>query len=166
MKRVLFVLCVFSLCAATARAEMRITEWMYKGAKINAAEEENEFIEFTNVGSTNVDMTGWSYDDNSQTSGTVDLSAFGIVAPGESVILAEPNEADFRTEWNLASTIKVIGSNGANLGRNDEINLYDDSDTLVDQLTFGDEDFPGSIRTQCVSGNPSNPSVLGENEVL
>lgn len=46
----------FVLFAATstapAEAQIRITEFMYAG---------EEFIELTNVGSTPVDFTGWSF---------------------------------------------------------------------------------------------------------
>lgn len=129
--------------AAPAAAEMRITEYMYSGAN-------GEFIEFTNVGATSVDMTGWSFDDDSQAPGTVDLSAFGIVAPGESVILTETAAADFRTAWSLCDAVKVIGGNATNLGRDDEINLFDAAHTLADRLTYGD-DVLGGPRTQNAS---------------
>ncbi|MEB3219975.1 MAG: choice-of-anchor I family protein [Nostocales cyanobacterium 94392] len=124
---------------------VQITEYMYDGAN-------REIIEFTNLGSTPVDMTGWSYDDDSRVAGTVSLSAFGIVQPGESVILAEATEADFRTAWGLPATVKVIGGLTANLGRADEINLFDNNNQLVDRLTYGDAVFPSTIRTQNASG--------------
>ncbi len=92
---------------------MYITEWAYQGSG-------GEFMEFTNTGSTPVDMTGWSYDDNTQLPGSVSLSAFGIVAPGESVILADLTAAAFRTEWGLPASVKVIGENTQNLGRADD----------------------------------------------
>ncbi len=116
------------------RPDMRITEWMYSGGN-------GEFVEFTNVGNTPIDMTGWSFDDNSRTPGSVDLSAFGTVQPGESVILTEATAADFRASWNLCAAVKVIGglSGGNNLGRSDEINLYDAEGFLVDRLTYNDE---------------------------
>jgi predicted extracellular nuclease len=128
-----------------------ITEWMYSG---------DEFIEFTNLTGGAIDFTGWSFDDDSRTPGVVSLSAFGLVAAGESVILAEASAADFRTRWGLAPTVKVIGNNATNLGRNDEINLYNATNQLVDRLTFGDQTFPGTIRTQDRSGNPTSLAVL------
>lgn len=141
---------VLGSAPATA-ATVAITEWMYNG---------DEFIEFTNLTASPVDFTGWSYDDDSRTPGTVSLSAFGIVAPSESVILAEADAATFRTTWGLAPTVKVIGKNTVNLGRNDEINLYNAANDLVDRLTYGDQNFPGTIRTLNISGNPSNLAVL------
>jgi len=129
-----------------------LTEYMYDGPG-------GEFLEFTNLSSEPVDMSGWQLDDSNLLggpNGPFDVSAFGIVQPGESIIVTEANADAFRTAWGLASTVKVIGDlgagNGNSLGRNDEINIYDAAGDLVDRLTFGDEDFPGSIRAQNASG--------------
>jgi predicted extracellular nuclease len=130
---------------ANTTPNVQITEYMYDGAN-------REIIEFTNLGTTAVDMTGWSFDDDSRIAGTVSLSAFGIVQPGESVILAEATEAEFRTAWAIPATVKVIGGLTANLGRADEINLFDNNNQLVDRLTYGDAVIPGTIRTQNASG--------------
>jgi len=144
-----------SVSAVAASAQMRITEWMYNGS---------EFVEFTNVGASAINMAGWSYDDDSRTPGGFDLSGFGIVAAGQSVIMAEDSAADFRTLWNLAASVMVLGGNAANLGRNDEINLYNGA-TLVDRLTYGDQNFPGTIRTLNISGRPMTAAALGANDV-
>lgn len=137
---------------AHAASSVAITEWMYNGS---------EFIEFTNLSGAAIDLTGWSFDDDSRTAGTVSLSGFGTLAAGETVILAEADAATFRAQWSLADTIKVIGDNGTNLGRNDEINLYDATGNLIDRLRFGDSSFvPGTIRTQEISGNPASLAVL------
>lgn len=130
---------------------MRITEWMYQGAN-------GEFVEFTNLSPAPIDLTGWSMDDSNATPGAFSLSVFGVVQPGESVIVTENTETAFRTAWNLPPSRKIRGQLGApgvggnNLGRNDEIHLYDASGTLVDRLQYGDQTFPGSIRTQNASG--------------
>jgi predicted extracellular nuclease len=112
-------------------------------------------------------MAGWSFDDNHRIPGVVDLSAFGTVAAGESVILTDASIANFRTSWNLSEAVKVIGGNTANLGREDEINLYNASQAVVDTLTFGDDVDPykGTIRARYDSGNPGSPSVVGANNV-
>ncbi len=142
--------------SSVSASTVAITEWMYNG---------DEFIEFTNLTNAAVDFTGWSYDDDSRTAGTVSLSALGLVAPGESVILAERNAIDFRSNWGLSASIKIIGGNSVNLGRNDEINLYNASNSLVDRLTYGDGNFPGTIRTQNVSGNPESLTILDQDDV-
>lgn len=147
-----------SLClAAPALAQMRITEVMYSGTN-------GEIIEFTNIGSTPVDMTGWSFDDDTRTPGSTPLSAYGVVAPGESVILTEIAAEIFRSGWNLCSGVKIIGNNANNLGRNDELNLYDASGALVDRLSYGDETYPGSVRTQNVSARPLQ-AAIGTNSI-
>jgi len=156
MKRMLITLCLAMFFASVSQAGIRITEWMYDGAG-------DEFIEFTNIGTSVIDMTDWSFDDSSRTPGSADLSAFGDVAPGESVLLVEATADAFRTDWGLAPTVKIIGESTQNLGRNDEINLYDALGELVDRLTYGDQDIPGTIRTQNKSGNPISPAVLGAN---
>lgn len=141
---------------------VRITEWEYNGSGSSA-----EFIEFTNLGTTAVDFTGWSFDDDSNTPGTVSLSGFGLVAPGESVLLVENgNVAQFLSNWGLDSSVKVIGGNAANLGRNDRINLYDASGTLVDTLSYGDQNFPGTIRTDGRSGLPTLGALGTDNVAL
>jgi MYXO-CTERM domain-containing protein len=127
-----------------AAGQIVITEWMYSGS-------DGEFIELTNIGDMAVDLTGWSYDDDSQTPGVLDLSAAGSVAAGQSIILSEESVAFFRAQWGLDNSVVVIGDYTNNLGRNDEINIFDNNGLLVDRLTYGDETV-GSIRTQNISG--------------
>lgn len=138
---------------ASTSAQVRITEVQYNG---------DEYIEFTNVSAASVDMTGWSFDDDSRIPTTVSLSAFGVLAPGASAILCESDTATFLANWSL-SGVAVIGGNTANLGRNDEINLYDPSLALVDRFAYGDQNFVGSIRTVDVSGSPCH-GALGAND--
>jgi predicted extracellular nuclease len=159
MKQIIVTAFIVLFIASAAQAEMRITEWMYNGAASGSV---GEFVEFTNVGSASINMAGWSFDDDSRNPGTVSLSAFDTVAPGESVLLTDVSVATFRSSWGLAPTVKIIGNNGTNLGRADEINLYDGSNALVDRLTFGDQTI-GGPRTNNVSGNPILLSDLGTN---
>lgn len=148
MKLVSIAACLFAATAAsTALAQVRITEWQYNGT---------EFVELTNLGNTPVDMTGWSFDDDSSIAGTVSLSGLGTLAPGQSGILAELSEADFRTAWSLSASVPVIGSNSTNLGRADAINLFDATNTLIDRLTYADNAVPANgPRTDVNSGNPA-----------
>lgn len=150
--------CALGLGAAAAHAAdsgIQITEWMYNG---NGAT--GEYIEFTNLGTTAVDFTGWSFDDNSRSAGVTSLSGFGSVAAGQSVLLTEAAAADFRAAWGLGSSVEVVGNNAANLGRADEINLFDATGTLVDRLSYGDQTFAGTVRAQNRSGNPLSAADL------
>lgn len=156
MRQLLGALVVLSV-ATSARASIFFTEWMYSGA-------DGEFIELCNVGGGSVDMTGWSFDDNTQTPGLLDLSSFGVVDPGECVVIAEPDAATFAANWGLDVSVSVLGGNTENLGRSDEINVYDAGMALVDRLTYGDQVFPMSIRTQDASGWVSQAG-LGTNNV-
>jgi predicted extracellular nuclease len=146
---------VVLLQPAHAATGVKISEWMYNG---------DEFIELTNFGPAPVDFTGWSFDDDSRTPGVLSLSSFGVVNPGEAVIIAEAAQATFRSNWSLAHGVKILGSNATNLGRNDEINIYDASNTLIDRLTYGDQTFAGTIRTLDISGRPGTPAALGAND--
>ncbi|WP_428303574.1 lamin tail domain-containing protein [Lacipirellula sp.] len=160
MKRSLTIctLAIAALLTGRADAAIQITEWMYAGAN-------GEFIEFTNTGATPVDLTGWSYTDSARTPGQVSLAALGTVAAGESFIVTEAAAPTFRTAWNLPLSVKVFGDNVVNLGRADEVNIYNGT-TLVDRLTYDDQGIAGSIRTQNKSGIPSSLAALGANNVL
>jgi len=152
---------------ATAQTGLRITEWMY-----NPVTSAGEFFELTNFGPTAIDLTGWVYDDDSRLStvdplvptggstGGASLSALGLLAPGESAIVTEANAATFRSQWSLAAAVKVLGGITNNMGRNDEINIFDGAGALVARLTYGDQNQPGTVRTLGISGNPGSNAVL------
>jgi hypothetical protein len=150
------VACAVSALAGSANAQVRITEWAYQGVN-------GEFIEITNIGASPISMSGWSFDDDSRLAGSLDLSVFGTLAAGESAIITDVLASDFRAAWGLAPSVKVLGGNTVNLGRNDEINIYNGF-TLVDRLTYGDQNFPGTIRTQNRSGI-TTPANWGANNV-
>lgn len=154
--RSVFLTALLSVTASASANGIYITEWMYNGAA--------EYVEFTNLSSSTVDFTGWSYDDDSRLTGVFDLSGFGLVAPGESVVITELDAAQFRMDWNLTGDVKVLGEYTNNLGRNDEINLYDALGNLIDRLTYGDQTFPGTIRTASISGRPGSGTALGAND--
>lgn len=157
MKKMIVVSALLALTGA-ASAQVRISEWMYSGNS-------GEYIEITNTGNTAVSMTGWSFDDDSRTPGSFDLSSLGLLKAGESAIITEITADEFRGNWSLGAWVKIAELNANNLARNDEINIYDASSVLVDRLTFGDQNFSGSIRTQNKSG--STPLAnLGANNVM
>jgi predicted extracellular nuclease len=131
MKKLVALLVVLTASIA-AQAGIEITEWMYKGTN-------GEFIELTNTGSTSINMAGWSFSDTDKTPGDADISALGIVAPGESVILTETAAGTFRTAWGLSASLKIIGSNtNSQLGRADEIHIYNGS-AEIDSLVYDDQ---------------------------
>lgn len=148
-----------SPAGAAVPGQIVITEWMY-----NPLATASEFVEVTNIGGEPVDMTGYSFDDDSRVAGTFSLAALGTLAPGESGLIVETSAATFRAQWGLAATVKIAENNTNNLGRNDEVNVFVGT-TLADRLTYGDQTFVGSIRTQGRSGVPTTCLALGANTV-
>jgi len=147
MKKVFAAAAACLFMSLTASAQIYITEWMYDG-------EDGEFIELTNVGGTAIDLTGWSYNDRNRQDGTFDLSPFGIVAPGQSVILTDGSAEEFRAAWGLDASVLILSGYDNKLGRDDEINIYNAEGGLADRLTYDDEDAElGGPRTRKVSGN-------------
>jgi hypothetical protein len=144
MQSMLYILAVLISVSPLTLGQMGITEWMYSGT-------DGGFIEFTNIGSEAVDLSGWNFCDNS-TGPAVDLSDFGIVEPGNSVILTEASAESFAAAWALTD-VNIIGDCPLRLNRNDQINLFDSNHVLVDRLDYGDEDYLGSPRTKNVSCN-------------
>lgn len=145
-----------------ASGGMRITEYMYSGAN-------GEFVEFTNMSGSAIDLTGWSFDDDHAVAGAFSLSPLGEVQPGESVLLTDAATETFRTAWGLGAGVKILGGLGVggignNLARNDQVNLYNAAGTLVDRLRYGDQTYTGTIRTQNASGQPCSEFV-GEDSI-
>ncbi|HEY2838588.1 MAG TPA: lamin tail domain-containing protein [Pirellulales bacterium] len=141
---------ILASAGRASAASMAITEWMY-----NSSSTGGEYVEFTNVTKAPIDMTNWSEDDNNRTAGKHAFgSTFGIVQPGQSVILTESTPAAFAAAWHLSNSVKIIGPySNDNLGRSDEINLYDNHGVLVDRLTFNDQGTNGGPRTSGFGGN-------------
>lgn len=137
-----------AIVSGSSLGAIKITEWMYNGAGGTA----REYVEITNTGGAAIDLTGWSFDDNSRTPGSFAIGSLGILGAGQSAIICEPTEAAFRSAWGLSAAIKIIGGNTNNLGRADEVNIYDASNNLVDRLTYDDQTI-GGPRTQGISGN-------------
>jgi hypothetical protein len=99
-----------------------------------------EFVEFTNLGTSPVDMTGWSEDDSGATANKANhsLTGLGTLAPGESGIFTEADPAAFRSYWGLSASVPVVGPyTNDNLNTNaDSITLFDNTGTLVDHLDY------------------------------
>jgi hypothetical protein len=146
--RVLFEAC------PQAGSRLRLTEYMYQGAN-------GEFMEFSNVGDAPADLSGWSFHDSGRVPGSFDLSAAGVLQPGESVVVTESVAETFREAWNLCAGQKLIGGSQPGIGRADEINLYDAFDRRVDRLTYDDQTL-GGPRTQAIAAWPQ-PNALGAN---
>jgi len=155
----LAVLITSALSASVAAAQggIRITEYLYDGV-------DGEYIELTNTSSAPIDVTGWSFDDDSRVAGTVDLSSAGVIAPGQSFLLVGLDPAVFAANWSLSGVTLVGPNTAAAIGRNDELNVYDAAGVLVDRLTYGDQTFPGTHRARDIAAHLC-ADALGRNDV-
>lgn len=163
MKSKMIVLAAIAAATAVSSAapEVRITEKMYTGLF-------GEFVEITNVGDQDQDMTGWEYTD-SEAEDFVDLSAIGTLEDGESAIITEADEAVFSLVWYGTFTgvskpagLVIIDNVTVNLGRNDAVQIFDNG-LPADSLTYNDQgsgDVDG-FRSEDVSAVPGPLTVFG-----
>lgn len=140
------------LLAATAgQAQVRVTELMFEGSGLATVElkangdfnpkikgEKREFFEITNLGSSTVDVRGWTYNDDKTNDPIAFGDAFGSLAAGESALLTEVADVNaFRTHWGLSDAVKVYSFGGkSNLGKNDSIWLFNKAGQAVDQVSY------------------------------
>lgn len=129
---------ITSLAARSALANVYITEF----CSDTGNGEHFEFVEFTNVGYTPVNMTGWSEDDSNATPNQPNhsLSGFGTLSPGQSAIFTEATPANFEAFWGsaLPANLPIVGPyTNDNLSTTaDSICLFNASGTLVDRLDY------------------------------
>src|ERR1700760_2205777 len=106
---------------AATPADLVITELAYGGNASGVYANDTgdgEYVELTNIGGTAQDVSGWHFDTSTSTTITTPSPSAGVslsgldggstVQPGESVIITDLSAADFRTEWGLKSTVKVV----------------------------------------------------------
>ncbi len=107
------------------------------------------WVEFTNIGNTDVDITGWKVDDNSFTfSRALDLIGITSIPTGKSVIFIEAKTetpatevAAFKTFWgNSLDNISVGYYKGSGIGfgsGGDGAVLYKTDGTEISKVSFG-----------------------------
>lgn len=164
MKKIASALVALAASMSFAHAgnqDVYITEFTYTALF-------GEFVEVTNTHATDtVDLTDWSFDDNSRIAGTVAFPADDLLA-GKSVIITEVSEAIFVQAWYTEPSKSrngaiIVANSTANLGRSDEINIYDGSNILVDRLTYNDQATGAAPRSEDVSVVPVG-TALGAND--
>jgi hypothetical protein len=116
-----------------------------------------DWFELTNTGSSAVDITGWKFDDNSNSAAlAVSLTGVTSIAAGQSVVFIEGSAstaAAFTTTWFGASpppgfAIGTYSGSGVGLSTGgDAVNIYDASNALVSNVTFGVSDATAPFQT-------------------
>lgn len=132
--------------ATVSGPAIRITEFAYGGQIDGADGGDGEYVELTNIGDAPQDLTGWTYDDSAASAASgLSLSPLGTVAAGESVIVTDVSADEFRTDWDLKSSVKVLSNaktHTLDSGPN-AAHVYDASGTEVDSVSYAKGFFPG-----------------------
>ncbi len=122
--------------ASSTPALVKITEFTYK----YTAGGDHEYVELTNVGAGTLNLTGWVLTDNHHAlsgSNATSLSGVTAIAPGESIIVSDQADVDFRAAWGLAASVQVVTEQGGlGFGNGDAVELYDNQGNLADQVVY------------------------------
>ena len=107
-----------------------------------------DWFELTNTGSTTVDISGWTMDDDSNSfSNSVALTGVSSIAAGQSVVFIEGDTttvADFEAAWfgaNVPVGFTVGYYSGSKVGLStsgDGVNIFDVSGNWITGVSFGD----------------------------
>jgi uncharacterized protein YjiK/2',3'-cyclic-nucleotide 2'-phosphodiesterase (5'-nucleotidase family) len=134
----------------SAPGVLRVTEiapWSSGNSPVAA-----DWFEVTNTGARAVDLTGWKFDDSSESpSAALPLTGITRIAPGESVIFIETsatqtasgNAAAFRSNWfgttpPVALQVGAYTGGGAGLSTSgDAVNLFDSNNVRQANVSFG-----------------------------
>lgn len=102
-----------------------------------------DWFELTNSGPVAVNITGWSWDDDSMEPGSAFFGGLTSIAAGQSIIITEEpigSAAQWSADWGISgvTVITLGGSNFRNFGANgDSIYIFDASNNVVASVTFG-----------------------------
>lgn len=153
----------------SAKADLVITEVMSSSAH-SSGTNNGDWFELTNTGPSSVDLSTFSWDDNSAAAGSAGFGGITSIAAGESVIVSQETvgtESSFLSDWGLTGSgvqVATIGNtdfqNFSSTG--DEVNVYDGSSTLVASVSFSTAT-QGFTFEWDTSGNSLGLSVAGEN---
>lgn len=128
MKKLPLLLAFQFLLASASAQDLIVSEILSQQASADTA----DFWELTNIGASPIDLSGWSWDDDSRTADVVVIPDGVSIAPGESIVFAGMDAADFRAWWGIPASAQVIGDAGApGLGQGDGIALFDANDAEV-----------------------------------
>ncbi|NBC31109.1 MAG: ExeM/NucH family extracellular endonuclease [Alphaproteobacteria bacterium] len=146
----------FMTAAAAAPAEIVITEIMQNPDAV--PDSAGEWFEIVNIGSTTIDLDGWTIRDD-------DSDSFGVsgpltVGPGEYLVFG--NNADTATNGGITVDFEYSGftlANGA-----DEVVLIDGSNAEIDRVAYdGGPDFPDPTGASMALADPSLDNTVGSN---
>jgi hypothetical protein len=169
MMRMFLALTVVISCTVSAQSALAaiiITEVMSQslhGGGTNNA----DWFEVTNNGATAVDITGWSWDDDSFQPGTATFGAITSIAAGQSIIVTGETvgaEGDWRINWALPDSIPIVNLGNGVPGLSaagDEIYIFDAQDIEIAHVRFG----PATTGSTFYWDNQGNDLGISQNGV-
>lgn len=157
------VLCL----SVAARANLMITEVMSSSSHTNTVAN-GDWWELYNSGASDIDLTGYSWDDNTATAGSADFNSVTILAGSFLIVCQETVGAEqaWRDVWGIAAGVSVINLGNTefqNLGSTgDEVHLYSPALVELASVVFGAATAGFSFEWD-TAGNSQALSVSGEN---
>jgi len=133
---------IISCLALPLSAQLRITEVM-SDSNHSEADARGDWFEITNTGNSSVNLSGFSFDDDSAEAGTSGSFPPVLLAAGSSmIVLDEADSTLFRSIWSIPAGVRIISNSELSafpgFGRNgDAVNLYNNGGSLIDTFTFG-----------------------------
>ncbi len=144
---------------ASVNSNLVITEVMSESAHSGGTN--GDWWELSYTGSSTVDLTGYSWDDDSNIAGTVTFGSITI-GPNESIVILDDDgslTASWKSEWALGGGVNVYDQSYfsvfSGLDSIDDVYLYDPSGKMVSSVTY-----PGS-QTGFSNGWDTNGIFLG-----
>lgn len=140
-----FILAFIVAGTVVSQAQIRVTEAMSDSGSGGTGT--NDWFELTNLGTVDVDITGWKMDDNSEDfSLAVSFTGVTAIAAKKSVVFLETDEPDtdipaFRIFWGLSADVPIAtypsSKKGVGLSSNgDGIVIFDATGTKIDKVTI------------------------------
>ncbi|WP_347883734.1 DUF4214 domain-containing protein [Pseudomonas aestiva] len=97
--------------------------------EVNSNAKSGDFFELYNYGSTSIDLSGWRMTDEAgQFSSAITLDGNSVLAAGATLVVADvaaANLSAFKTAWGLSGATSVVSVDGAGLGKEDAVMLFD-----------------------------------------
>ncbi|WP_459211464.1 lamin tail domain-containing protein [Aquimarina rhabdastrellae] len=143
MKKITLLL--FLLISSISFGQVIITELADPNNSATAAN--TRYVEIYNISGGDVDLTGWELrrwtNGNAATTSQVDLTPLGTLSAGGFAVIAA-NAAAFQTAYGVAADLEGGTAGPVDSNGDDQIGLFNNSDTLVDIFGVPGEDGSGT----------------------
>ncbi len=140
---VLVIAAACGLFAATAQADVIISEIMYNPNSNESLPNDVEWLEIYNNGGSSEDISGWFIADEDGSSST--FPAATSIAAGEAIVLiwADQTVSDFEDAWGsgyqiIPVTNGLLGLSNSPSATNEILTLRDSGSNIMDEVNYDD----------------------------